>query len=318
MTAKNRHKPTVSDVLDDWVTNVVQWETEITTRERYGCLIDLYLKPELGHVTAERLEVRHIYECQTTLRQLGKTQRTVDLTFTVLSGALSHAVKLGHIKNNVMASIRLRRGHSPEVIPPSKESVKRLLQVAEATSDPLFELIRLLVFTGLRRGEALGLTWGNVDLNAGTIQISSILVKTHHEGMVQKKPKTRKSSRKLSLDETTVKVLQQHRDSLGRKPKGSDLVFQTPKGQELKPSTIAYQLRRLVKNSGLGEELDGLNFHAFRHFHASVLLQSKQNPKAVADRLGHADVTTLLRIYAHLMPGWDTETVNAFTDAMDH
>ena len=307
---------TVSAIITEWLQTVVRFTTEITTYERYACIARTHIDPLIGHKRMADLGVADIYKFQATLHAKVKGQRTVDLILTVLGGSFAYAVKTGKITHNVIPSAAFPKGRSPEVKPPSVKHVQALLVTAAETNDSLFPLLRVFVYTGMRRGEALGLTWGSVDLDHKRIRVTSSLVKTQERGMIQKKPKTRKSVRTVVIDEGTVQVLRLLKEMSPTHPQDDDLVFHNVDGSTLKPSTIAYRLKRLVRKAGLEKELKGINFHAFRHFHASVLLQSKQNPKAVADRLGHSDVTTLLRIYAHLLPGWGKSVSDAFTEFM--
>ncbi len=307
---------TVSAITTEWLETVVRITYEITTYERYSCLARKHIYPLIGHERMADLVLKDIYKFQATLHERVKGRRTADLILTVLGGSFAYAVKTERITHNIIPFAAFRKGRSPEVEPPSVEHVQALLVTAAETDDPLFALVRVMVYTGMRRGEALGLTWGNVDLDHKRIRVTSSLVKTQGRGMIQKRPKTRKSVRTVVIDEGTVQVLRLLKEMSPTRPQGDDLVFHNDDGSTLKPSTITYRLKRLVRKAGLEEELKGINFHAFRHFHASVLLQSKQNPKAIADRLGHSDVTTLLRIYAHLLPGWGESVSDAFTEFM--
>ena len=99
---------------------------------------------------------------------------------------------------------------------------------------------------------------------------------------------------------------------LGRTYEDNDLMFPNEFGQPLNPMALTRALDRAARRVG-GEHV---KLHDLRHFHASVLLQSGQNPVLVSKRLGHSTVSMTLDTYGHLMPGWQREAAEVFAKAM--
>jgi len=114
------------------------------------------------------------------------------------------------------------------------------------------------------------------------------------------------------LRDHRVKQMEQ-RLALGSVYEDNDLVFPNESGQLLNPMALTRTLDRAAKRLGV----DKIKLHDLRHFHASVLLQSGQNPVLVSKRLGHASVSMTLDIYGHLMPGWQREAAEVFAKAME-
>ncbi len=123
----------------------------------------------------------------------------------------------------------------------------------------------------------------------------------------------------LVADDGTMQIMREHkvrqmelRLILGRTYADDDLVFPDKFGNFLNPMALTRTLDRNGRRVSAGH----VKLHDLRHFHASVLLQSGQNPVLVSKRLGHSTVSMTLDIYGHLLPGWQREAAKAFAKAM--
>jgi integrase len=162
----------------------------------------------------------------------------------------------------------------------------------------------LIATTGMRRGEALGLTWRDVDLEAGRLSVTRTLLQV--AGRVgHSTPKTDKGPRSIALDAGTVAVLKAHRKAqaaerlaLGPAYVDTGLVFCREDGEPIKPDTVSQFFRRRQQQL----KLPPLSPHGLRHTHASLALAAGVNPKVVSERLGHASVAFTLDTYSHAMP----------------
>lgn len=162
----------------------------------------------------------------------------------------------------------------------------------------------LLGTTGMRRGEALGLRWADVDLDRGRVVIRRTLVlKLETPGWAWSQPKTNAGYRTVSIDEETVAALRAHKAKqnqeklrLGAGYLDLDLVTATAEGTPVMPSRFSEQFLRLAARHGLPR----IRLHDLRHTHATHLLQAGIHPRVVQDRLGHANVSITLDIYSHV------------------
>lgn len=167
-------------------------------------------------------------------------------------------------------------------------------------------LFTLMATTGLRRGEALGLRWSDVDLDAGRLAVRQTLLAINSH-MEFGEPKTARSRRTVDLDAGTVAVLRAHRKAqleeragrgLGRLRAGT-LVFTDEGGDQLHPNLVSKTFVKLI----LETELPAIRLHDLRHTHASLSLQAGVHVKVVSERLGHSSVTITLDTYSHAIPG---------------
>ncbi len=158
--------------------------------------------------------------------------------------------------------------------------------------------------SGLRLGEALGLTWRDVDLEAGKLVIQRSLQRQPGRGLMFVPPKTEKSRRTVHLSELTRRALLDHREgeprlrvTVGYGMDG-DLVFTSLRGGPVEPSEINHALTRELRRAGLPH----IRVHDLRHTTASILLEAGTHPKIVQDLLGHGTIRLTLDTYSHLTP----------------
>ena len=174
----------------------------------------------------------------------------------------------------------------------------------KATSeDELSPLWVLIATTGLRRGEALGLRWSDIDLDTGRAQINQTVIAIGwnvHLGQ----PKTQAGRRPIALDPSTIGVLREHRIAMLGRPAigaghvGDQLVFSGPDGAPLHPERVYQAFRRAV----IRHHLPPIPLHGLRHTWATLALQMGVHPRVVQERLGHSNIAITLQTYSHVLP----------------
>jgi integrase len=179
---------------------------------------------------------------------------------------------------------------------------RRFLQ--QARSHRLFALYRLIALRGLRRGEACGLRWKEVDLDAQTITINWQLIQLAwqvHEGT----PKTDASIRTIAMDAETAKVLRAHRQrqlqerlAMGAGWKETGFVFTQPDGDRLQPQHVSDQFIELAYHAGLPP----IRLHDLRHGAASLMLAAGVEMKVVQETLGHTSSAFTADTYTTVYP----------------
>ena len=173
----------------------------------------------------------------------------------------------------------------------------------------LLPIVSLALATGARRGELLGLQWGDVDLEAGTLRIERSVEETK-AGMRLKLPKTKRGRRNVALPPEAVAMLRAHkvqqlelRFVLGLgKPDAPTLVFSTSDGGLLRPRNVTKAWWRVVPHR---------KFHSLRHTHASMLISKGVDILTISRRLGHSKAAITLDVYGHLMQGADKAAADA-------
>jgi integrase len=173
--------------------------------------------------------------------------------------------------------------------------------------------------TGLRRGEALGLSWDDVDLEMARVSVHRTLgqvsdYRAGDTGVAWGTPKTARGRRAISLDPETVAVLRSHRTRqleqrllAGADYRDQDLVFAGRAGEPLLPKVVSNQFRKAVAR----HDMPYLSVHGLRHSWATLALQAGIHPKIGQERLGHSTIAITLDIYSHVNRAMDADAANA-------
>ena len=194
------------------------------------------------------------------------------------------------------------------------EAVKQMLELAKKQDYWLYAALHLLAYTGLRRGELLALLWHMVDFKRSEIRIAASLGRRSN-GLHLSKPKTTRGNRVVSLDAATLDVLRQHQEQqslekveLGDAYADNGIVFADPLGNWLNPMMVTRKVQSLGRKVGHPE----VTPHSLRHFHCSVTLENGVNPAVTSQRVGHSNPAITMRMYAHVLPGWQQQAAGRF------
>jgi len=233
--------------------------------------------------------------------------RSVAYIAAILHRAFRDAVRWQAISRNPAdAADPPRPGVRPEMRTWSAAQLRAFLD--SLANDRLAGCWWLLATTGMRRGEALGLRWVDVDLDRKLIRITRTLITTDVQrkgspGFSWGTPKTAKGRRTVALDDQAVGALKAHRKrqreerlAAGAEYQDQDLVICEPDGSPIHPKTISYQFRKAARSAGVPP----IRLHDLRHTHATLALQAGVHPRVVQERLGHANVSITLDTYSHV------------------
>ena len=301
---------TVTQSIDVWLAGAPKGSAK--TMERYGELAANQIKPHLGAHKLQKLRAEHVQQWHGVLIDAGLSPRTVKHAHKLLVRVLADAVKNGTLARNVAAI------HAPPKVEDTEIEILEPGQIADVLAKleghTLFPIVALALATGMRRGELLGLQWGDVDLDAATLCVERSLEETK-SGLRLKPPKTKRGRRNLRLPAEAVDMLRTHkvaqmqlRLALGLgKPDGETLVFSDVEGELLKPHTVSRAWRRIVA----AKKLPAVSFHALRHTHASMLIRAGVDILTISRRLGHSKASVTLDVYGHLIGGADEAAANA-------
>ncbi|MGB8381794.1 MAG: site-specific integrase, partial [Dermatophilaceae bacterium] len=293
---------TMADYLNRWLTGKHALRPKTATL--YGELAHNYLIPHLGRVRLLDLRAHHLdrmYAAITT----GKSGRplspsTIRRIHGVLRSALNTAVKRRLIPYNPADHIEL----APENPQRPKEwtatECQRFLTVC--ADDRLIALYHLMIVTGMRRGEAVGLRWEDVDLDGEYLQVVQQITDVNGRSVLGT-PKSRKGDRLVQLDGDTVAVLRRHRDrqdaerrAWGSAWQDSGYVFTREDGSALRPEYVTRHFAHLSRRASLRP----IRLHDLRHTSASLALDAGVDLKVVSDRLGHSQIGVTADLYAHV------------------
>lgn len=302
------------EFLKLWL-NTVKGKVSVGTFDRYEQITDDYLIPAVGAVKLASLRPLHVEQCYTALTRatvsgpVTATATTRRAAAVVLGIALRHAVRLKLIPSNPAADVQKPRAGSREAAFLTPTQARRLLETARPTR--WYALYATALGTGLRQGELLGLQWADVDFDAGTVTVRRSLSQVGGK-FTLKEPKSKTSRRTIALPGFVRAALVEHRKAAMSAGWIAGPVFCSTAGTHLSRGNLLRAFAAMLKHAREGAEPHeavpaGVRFHDLRHSHASCLIASGASIKAVSRRLGHADITVTLKVYAHCLPDDDAK-----------
>jgi integrase len=272
--------------------------------------------PVLGRHTLDRLRPSDVEALIVDRRAAGLSASTTRTIYTVLRAALDVAVRDGLVRRNVAVAVKRPTVERTEAAYLSAEQAQQLLDVLRG--DRLEALYRLMLATGLRRGEALALHWADVDLDGRVARVRWTLSRTSR-GLEIGEPKTERSRRTVRTPRSAVETLRAHRtrqtiERLALGPAWTDtgLVFTTEAGTALEPRNVLRRFDALARRAGL----EGVHLHTLRHSAASFLLAAGTHTKVVQEHLGHSSYAITADIYSHVAPAQAREAADRLDAAL--
>lgn len=289
-----------------------------TTFDNYERNVRNHLS-DLGAVRLQALDRRRVGQWVIGLSGKGLSPKSVRNCVGILGKALNDAVDLGLVGRNVAARLDSVLPKA-QATPPSAWTADQLGAFLAATIDDRFgPIYRFIAMSQCRRGEAAGLRWRDLDLDAGTATLVS--QRTIAGGsVVVGAPKTKAGSRTVALDPVTIAALVSWRRRqaaerllIGKGWPDHGLVFTNADGSPLWPQTITSSFRARCVDL----KLPYPKLHGLRHSGATLLIAMGISPKLVQQRLGHAHVSVTLGLYSHVLPGHDQAAVEGLATLVE-
>jgi len=305
---------TVGQWLEAWVETRARLRHN--TRRVYRSHVRQHLRRVFDGVLLRELDVGRVEQAFTRLLGEGMTAATARRVFSTLRTALNAAVREGLIPRSPARYVKLPRGRRPFAVVWTRRRVEEWKRTGErpvvavwtpgqlarflssVARHPLFALFRLVGMRGLRRGEACGLQWGDLDLDDGVAYIARQLQEDARGRLRECPLKTEASRRAVALDPETVIVLRALR-SRQRRHLGEDAVasgawvFTHRDGSPLAPNFLTATFIGLVAGTGLPP----VRLHDLRHGAATLMLLAGMELKTIADQLGHSSVVLTADTY---------------------
>lgn len=295
--------PTFDQLAEQWyATRHADWSPG--TARQYRHQLDRHLLPALATLRARKVRAADLDHLYATMRTQGLAPGTIRKTHTIASAIFAQAEKWDVVTTSPARKATPPKVDPAPVDPPTAAQVARVL--AALDDDPALACyVRLAASTGARRGELCALRWDDLDLDRGTVLISRALT-DGPDGIEVKGTKTGRA-KAMALDPGTVAALRAHRAQalelhLATRTEPA-WVFPADRDptRPVHPSVVTHRWKRLADRHGL----TGVRLHDLRHFVASQMLAAGADVRTVANRLGHANPATTLRVYAHLIPEAD-------------
>lgn len=309
---------TVGQYLEHWLAQVAQPRVRPRTYESHCYLLRTHAIPVLGAIKLTRLGPQHIQGLLNGKRAAGRiprsraaqaagqtaplSPRTVQYLRTVLRTAFDQAVRWELIDRNPAGLVDAPKQERHEFTPWTPGEAQRFLVDVAARGDRYAALYRLVLRTGLRQGEALGLTWDALDLDGGRVRVRGTLQRLDGQWTVTP-PKTERARRTLPLPPDVVDALREHRtrqkaERLAAGPAwpAGDWVFTTPQGEPLNGTTLTHAFHRAARAAGV----PAIRFHDLRHTCATHLIAVGISPRAIMEQLGHSQISLTMNTDAHV------------------
>ena len=305
-------------VRDHWLPTM-RSRVKPSTFDSYRRNLELHVLPRLGGRQLTPAMLNRLYADLLAdgnrKRDGGLSAKTVRYIHTIVHKALADAVDTDLVATNIAARAKPPRPRARLASEIAFWEPHELRTFLESVSGHRLEAAwHVAAMTGMRRGEALGLRWKDVDLTAARISVRQALVSVGYE-IITSTPKTHQS-RVIDLDVGTVDHLRAHRQrqQAGRNKWGidyqdRDLVFRKEDGIPIHPHTFSQAFERLIAKTGLPR----IRLHDLRHTHATIAAKEGVRVKVISERLGHETPAFTMKQYAHVLPGMQAEAAQVIS-----
>lgn len=322
---------TLTEFTKEWIEHHVN-KLAPKTKHEYIRMINARIIPQLGNIKLADVRPTHLmkfykYLEQDGIRLDGKpgklSERSRRYYHAILSSMLEDAMQWQLIASNPATRVDPPKVHKKEVVAYDEAQSMALLTALSGEPIGYQVLCILALFTGLRRGELLGLEWSIIDLNEGQLAVVKQSQYTPEEGIFEDDPKTINSKRLVSLPPSIIALLKeykvaqnQERLKTGDLWQDSDRLFTAWDGKPMHPDTVSSWFHDFLDRYNqkmLKEEKDPLphiRFHDLRHTSASLLIAQGVPLKNVSSRLGHSSITITADIYAKALQSADKEAAD--------
>ncbi|MEU3493672.1 tyrosine-type recombinase/integrase [Kitasatospora cineracea] len=311
-------KITVGAYLLEWLA-LKEKTLRASTCANYRAYVHKDLLPTFGRIRLVDLKARHIEQWSTDQRAAGRGPVAVYRAGAILRSALGQAVRAKRLTYNPARRAIVPRPTAPERLCWTPlQAAAFLRHNARAYADQLTDLFEVLLATGLRRGEALGLHWADVHFMERKLYVRWTLAAVDNNELHLGPPKTKASLNWVSLNTRAMDALRRqadHQQSLLAPGAPLDgLVFATVDGAPLRPQNVLKELRRRSAEIGLPR----IGVHDLRHTAATIMITSGVPMAVVSKTLRHSTLATTINIYGHLLKHAADEAVHALADALAH
>lgn len=319
---QKRTLKTYQELYNEWIISYEKTVEESTYVKTLG-IFKNHILPAMGNYRIDKINVQI---CQKHVNEWSEKLKRFKMVKSYAARVLDYAIKLGLVNNNPFKLVEIPRKkkeireltESVENLFYTKEELRDFLTALENENNPkVYAFFRLLSYSGMRKGEALALTWDDVNFEEKEIRINKALSRGKNSKLYVKSTKTG-ISRTIKMDEKTMTILEDWKNEqkkvLGNVVQKKDqLVFSNSFNSFIQPSKTRKWLVEIQKKYNLKE----ISTHKLRHTHCSLLFEAGVKFKEVQDRLGHRDLKTTMDIYTHVTQKAQENAILEFVKFME-
>lgn len=294
--------------MQNWLNNCAKLKLASNTWLNYEMNIRVHILPELGHIKIQKLTPTHVQEFIRKKLDSGLSQRSVQIMRNILHSALQQAIAELILSKNVVDNVTVVVKIKKEMRIMNAEQLKALL--SEAQGHKFYPLLLLLATSALRRSEAIGLQWNDINWHDNSAKIQRGIVKVGTYGYAISETKTATSRRLIPLHPLVIEELKIHRKHQIEEMGNVEFIFSRPDGQPIFPETVYDFIKRIGRKLDMG----WITVHCIRHSVATLLL--KENPKVASEFLGHSSINVTMDIYSHVSPGMKQQALNSVSNQL--
>ena len=301
---------TYKNWLNEWLTHYIKPSSKQRTFEQYSKVAQIHILPYLGNIVLTDLTPFVLQKFITDLTTNGNKRTGKGLSpnfiktiLSVIQNSLKTAHLVGYLPEYSANKIKRPKIVEKQVECFSIQEQKKIEEAALSAKKDKYRGIVLCLYTGLRIGELLALTWNDIDFDKSILSVS----KTCHDGnengehiRIIDTPKTENSRRQIPLSKTLVKMLK----DMKKKSKCEFVIADGEKPVFIRSYQRTFEL--LLKKLGLPHK----GFHSLRHTFATRALECGMDVKSLSEILGHKNATITLNRYAHSLWEHKAEMMN--------
>lgn len=292
-----------SELAEWYFENYAPVELKEGTVYNYKSAYNNHIKPVLGNVRVKDINTPRLTQFVQSLKLQPETVRKI---YVVLQSIFHRGVEQGFIRDTPCRNVILPKNRSKKKKPVlDEEQTSRFMKlIEEKKCDPdIKRIIKVLLYTGMRCGECLALSWNDINFEEMTISIEHNLADVGGKHWLTT-PKTESSIRTIGMSQALADIFREQKkyqeqliEALGDDFSHPEMVFTSANGNYRDRSSLGTSLKRFLR----GTEFDFLTLHSLRHCNATLLLNSGVDLKVVSDHLGHCDIGVTANIYADVL-----------------
>lgn len=282
----------------------------------------------IGYMRMDKITPRQIQAFVNSLSKDGANERTgkplapktIRHNLSFVSDVFAYAVKMGVVSDNPCAKVTLPKAEQKEKQIYTPEQVQKFLTLLNDEPLKYRTFFNLMIYSGFRRGEMLGLEWKDVDFENNIISVRRTSNYTAKKGVYTDTTKTRKSQRTLKFPQEIMNMLKEYKAEqdeqalkCGDKWVETDRLYTKWNGEPMQNGTPYFWLGEFCEK----HDLPFYGLHSFRHLFASLLVNQGVDIVTVSGALGHSTVSTTSNIYCHMLEEAQAKVSDAVSSALD-